>query len=109
VLVVEDDPDIRESLQLLLEESGYAVTIASHGREAWDQLEAGLLPDVILLDLNMPVMNGWELFELLRTSRFAATPLIVVTAGMDAPPAAPVLRKPIAMKTLLHSLERAAA
>lgn len=109
VLVVEDDADIREVIQLVLEEHGYAVTNASHGRDAWEHLDAGLKPDVILLDLNMPVMNGWQVFDRLKQSPFAATPLIIVTAGMDLPPvAAPVLRKPIAMATLLHTLEHAA-
>ena len=64
VLVVDDDPDLRDSLMRLLEDEGYETLGASNGREALEVLErpAGR-PCLILLDLMMPVMNGWETIE----------------------------------------------
>lgn len=60
VLLVDDDPDIREILADLLQGEGYPVTTASHGREALARMREGAIPCLIVLDLMMPVMNGWE-------------------------------------------------
>ena len=60
VLVVEDDIDIREALTGLLSEEGYAVSACANGLEALKHLRAGRHADVILLDLMMPVMDGWQ-------------------------------------------------
>lgn len=110
VLLVDDDDDIRESFGILLEEEGYEVVPAPHGKAAWNALEAGLNPDVILLDLMMPVMNGREVYERLRRSTHERTPVVVITAGADAPlPGAPLLRKPIDMRALLKALEQASS
>jgi hypothetical protein len=59
VLVVDDDPDILDALSEILEVEGYEVQRARNGREALERLEQ-MLPDVVLLDLMMPVMDGWE-------------------------------------------------
>ena len=61
VLVVEDDTDLRESLSQALRDHGFTVTPASNGKQALDLLRAGTRPTVILLDLMMPILNGWEL------------------------------------------------
>jgi two-component system, OmpR family, response regulator MprA len=60
VLVVEDDKDIRESLQLLFEEEGYAVVTADDGREALDRIPSLPKPTVILLDFHMPRLDGYN-------------------------------------------------
>src|SRR5262249_46530587 len=59
ILVVDDDPDLRECLRLLLTSMGFEVTSAANGQEALDDMEAHD-PDLILLDMKMSVMNGWE-------------------------------------------------
>ena len=100
VLLVEDDPDSREALEALLEMSGRLVRSASNGREAIEQLEKGMRPAVILLDLMMPVMNGWEFLEhRARRPEWAAIPVVVLSAaaidGKLAALGVPHLRKPI--------------
>ena len=108
VLLVDDDDDIRESFAMFLEEEGYDVTPAAHGKDAMDALDGGLKPDVILMDLMMPVMNGWQMWDRLKSSQHAQTPVVVITAGLDAPPApARVLRKPIGLVELLSVVRSA--
>jgi CheY-like chemotaxis protein len=111
VLLVDDDDDIRETFSILLEDEGYEVVPAPHGKAAWNALQGGLRPDVILLDLMMPVMTGQEMFDRLRSSPLSNTPVVVITAGTDAAPGpgAPILRKPIDMHDLLAAVSRAAA
>ncbi len=82
LLLVEDDPDIRESVSELLEEEGYCVWQATNGREALDVLEAGCRPDVILLDLMMPVMTGWE-FLSRQQALDASIPVCVISGVAD--------------------------
>lgn len=112
VLLVDDDEDIRETFCLLLEDEGYDVVPVPHGVAAWKALEGGLRPDVILLDLMMPMMNGHEMYARLRSSPYhRATPVVVITASGPTVSvgSAPVLRKPIEMRDLLDAVERAAA
>jgi CheY-like chemotaxis protein len=66
VMIVEDDADIRECVQMILEEEGFEVVTASNGAEAEEELSHMEEPCVLLLDLMMPVMNGWELLDHLR-------------------------------------------
>src|SRR5690349_16993945 len=81
VLVVDDDADIRETVSLILEDEGYEVQSAQDGAAALGVLRAGPLPDVILLDLMMPVMNGWQFREQqTRDPRLAAIPVVVLSA-----------------------------
>lgn len=85
VLVVEDDKDIRETMGLVLEGEGYEVVTAPNGREALRLLQTGLRPSIILLDLMMPVMSGWELRErMLRDPTMADIPTIVITGDTRA-------------------------
>src|SRR5262249_61831819 len=60
ILIVEDDAATRDALTLVLSDEGYAVSSAANGREAIDLLRQGDAPDLILLDLMMPVMDGWQ-------------------------------------------------
>lgn len=113
VLLVEDDVDIREAIADLLEEFGYAVRTACNGREALDILATGYLPDLILLDLMMPVMDGWALkAELAESKELQAIPVVVLTADVNVTglagslPGSDYLRKPIAVDQLLRMLDR---
>ena len=83
VLVVEDDPDIRQALAELLEEAGYECILAEHGLDALGTL-ARLTPSLMLVDLLMPVMNGVELIDQVRRdARLRELPIIVMTAAGD--------------------------
>ena len=81
ILVVDDDPDLREFLQLVLTSMGFEVTSAANGQEALDDMEDHD-PDLILLDMKMPVMNGWEFCRALE-GRDSRPPIVVVTAAPD--------------------------
>ena len=82
ILVVDDDASIRAAMRELLETEGYDVTEAANGLAALGKLRAGLRPAVILLDLMMPVMDGWDLrTEQLRDPELAAIPVLIVTAA----------------------------
>lgn len=82
VLIVEDDRDIRECMADALEIEGYSVALAGNGREALEKLRAGVRPDLILLDLLMPVMSGWEFRqEQLSDPLLSGIPVVVVSAS----------------------------
>ena len=82
ILVVDDDPDLREFLQLMLTSMGFEVTSAANGQEALDDME-GHDPDLILLDMKMPVMNGWEFCRALEGRDSRRPPIVVLTAAPD--------------------------
>lgn len=110
VLVVDDDPDIRRFLRLLLEEEGHAVTAAPDGQQALEQI-TDRCPDLVLLDLQMPRMSGWELRdELVR--RNVDVPVVFMTAGDRARAEAErhrvagYLTKPFNLDDLLTTIER---
>jgi CheY-like chemotaxis protein len=107
VLVVEDDPALRESLTELLEDEGYCVYAAGDGAEALRVLVKIARPSVILLDLMMPVMNGWDLISALkRDERFADIPVAVCSATVhQRPPAMRFIKKPINLVTLIETVE----
>ena len=114
VLVVEDDTDLRESLSQALRDHGFTVTSASNGKQALDLLRAGTRPTVILLDLMMPVLNGWELRDALRQDPLlAGIPQLVISAYVDEAEQhvlalAPddCIRKPFNIRILLEAIER---
>jgi two-component system response regulator MprA len=82
VLVVDDDPAVVDALSELLEEEGYVVVAARDGRDALDQLRAGLQPSVILLDLMMPRMDGWDFrHEQMKDAALRDIPLVVISAA----------------------------
>ncbi len=83
VLVVDDDPDMQEVMSLTLEAGDYQVSRACNGLEALEQL-ALELPDVILLDMRMPVMDGWMFAAEFRKRYGHQVPLLVCTAAEDA-------------------------
>lgn len=82
ILVVEDDLSTREALSLLLSAEGYGVSTAPDGVAALEQLHNGQRPDLILLDLMMPLMDGWQFrHEQLRDPGLANIPVIVCSAS----------------------------
>ena len=110
VLVVEDDPNIRELLQMYLEKDGYAVTLASDGGQGLAKFRA-IKPNLVLLDVMMPVMDGWAVCKAIRAE--GDTPVIMLTAkgetddkvmGLKAG-ADDYITKPFEMKELLARIE----
>jgi two-component system, chemotaxis family, chemotaxis protein CheY len=114
VLLVDDDPDIREALETVLQLDGHPVVSAGDGNEALDQLRRDARrPCVILLDLMMPGMNGFELQEALSLEpAFARIPIVVITgAGVTVERMArsftsEILRKPFDMDAVLGLVNR---
>lgn len=105
VMVVEDDPSIREVVTQILKFEGYTVHTAENGQQALDQLKRIPYPVLILLDLMMPVMNGWQFLEVRKKNAvLAALPVVVVSAIADqngTPDATEVIRKPPDIDSLL--------
>ena len=83
ILIVDDDNDVRAALSELLEEEGFAVEGATNGREALARLRGGTVhPAVILLDLMMPGMDGWDFrSEQMRDPQLAQVPVVIVSAS----------------------------
>ena len=107
VLIVEDDPDIRETLQHLLQSSGYEAPAAANGREALDLLGTIPRPCLVLLDLMMPVMDGWAFLTALdQNDSLADVPIVIVSAYTDKAGtlerAQQVLKKPVDINALME-------
>jgi CheY-like chemotaxis protein len=112
VLVVDDDEGIRATIAESLRLDGYWVLTARHGAEALEVLAAEGQPCVILLDMRMPVMDGWA-FAAVHRARGPGAPIVAVTAAQDAASwaaeigAADVLPKPFELDALTAVVERA--
>ncbi|WP_205665259.1 response regulator transcription factor [Caldimonas tepidiphila] len=110
VLVVEDDRDIRESLVMILEHEGYVVAAAADGQEALDWLGRGQEPELILLDLMMPRVDGWEFLSCWQVRPAASRCPVIVLSGADVRQnpqgAEAVLRKPVSIDELLAAVGR---
>jgi CheY-like chemotaxis protein len=112
VVVVDDSDDAQEFFKSSLERAGYMVLDARNGKEALDILVDHSTPSAIIVDLFMPVMDGYELVDILRSyTRLAQVPMLVVSAadGQIAFPAGPetcFMKKPIEEDELLATLER---
>ena len=102
ILIVEDERDLRESLQEYFEDQGFDVETAADGVEAMDAL-AGELPCLVILDLVMPVMSGNEVYDRMQQdARTASVPVIVSTSDPSrAPTGVLLMRKPIDLRRLL--------
>jgi CheY-like chemotaxis protein len=113
ILVVDDDNAIRETLRAILEEEGYLVTAAVNGKEALDRLEGTAPPALCIVDLVMPVLNGWELCaQMARRPQLARVPVLLVSASstLEGAPlgleTVHVMHKPISFDKLLAHVER---
>ncbi|MEO7331765.1 MAG: response regulator [Minicystis sp.] len=110
VLIVDDDEGVRERLAKQLRDRGYSIATAANGLEALHYLRGGATVSVVLLDLVMPVMTGWEFHaEVSKDPALAGLPVLLVTADehIDAVSNqlhAPVLRKPFKLPALLEAL-----
>jgi CheY-like chemotaxis protein len=108
ILIIEDDPDFRDTLSDLLYRRGYAVACAENGRGALDYLRL-VRPSLILLDLAMPVMNGREFRKSQRSDpRLESVPTIVITGSSDISDvdADALFHKPINPSALLNTIEQ---
>jgi CheY-like chemotaxis protein len=112
ILIVDDDLDTGEAMSELLAYQGFEVALASDGQSALEALRsADTLPDVILLDLMMPVMNGWQFRRAqLDDPQLASVPVIVVTASLASDSqlsqlkAAALFHKPVDAGTLVRKI-----
>lgn len=84
ILVLEDEADILQSLSELLQTEGYLVHLARNGKEALEYLRKSPMPDLVLLDMKMPVMNGWDFTKEFYRLYDHRAPLLVMTAAADA-------------------------
>jgi CheY-like chemotaxis protein len=110
ILIVEDDRDIRDTLQQVLELEGFVVHTAVNGKDGLEKLRKIDRPCLILLDLMMPVMNGWEFLEAQGQDGFLSKiPVVVVSAFSTHVPPAPravaFVKKPVEIETLLHRIQ----
>ena len=110
ILVVEDDADTRRAMKIVLEGEGYQVASVSNGQEALDRLRHESKPSIILLDLMMPVMDGWQFRrEQKLDPAIADIPLVVITATGKRPvliDAAELVMKPLDLNRLFEAIER---
>jgi CheY-like chemotaxis protein len=112
VLVVDDDDDCRDVVSLLLRSHGFQVWTAGNGREALELLRQVPTPLVIVLDLMMPVMDGFEMLAIMRHDPSLATiPVVVVSASHDPRArdigATRVLQKPFCLEVLVEAVQMA--
>lgn len=108
ILVIDDEPMVREAVGRMLVAEGYAVDLAADGNAALVLLDAAP-PDVILLDLMMPGMNGWDFVAKLRERpEYANVPVIIHSSAPDRAPAGvdSVLRKPLSLTNLLAVVKK---
>ena len=112
ILVIDDDLPIRDSLRDLLEIEGFRVILAEDGRRGIEAIRDGLRPHLILLDLMMPNMNGWEFLTARQADiLLSSIPVVVISAYLERFQGFPVcgrLNKPIDVTQLLRVVKRCA-
>ena len=111
VLVVEENIDVREAMTAFLEGEGYHVVGAANGREALVQLRTSVIFCVVLLDLGMPVMDGWEFrAQQLGEPAMASIPVVIVSVdgllAQDEGAPAAVFPKPVGWGHLLETVQQ---
>lgn len=113
ILLVDDEPEILLTTGRVLNSKGYAVSTARNGREALDKIKAAGPPDLLILDIMMPVMDGYETLEYLRSHHYLEMPVIFLSAkGTDRDVlqgyqvgADYYISKPFSNRTLLNAVE----
>lgn len=102
-MIVDDEADIRDSLQEFFEDEGFSVRTAENGQRALELLRAGELPCVVILDLLMPILDGNEVYEKMQADpRLAAVPVIISTSDpRRAPSGVLTMKKPVSLVRLL--------
>lgn len=92
VLIVDDEPDVRLVARVILEAVGYEVDEAASGEDALDALDGLALPDVLLLDVRMPGIDGWEVLRRVRggPERLRLLPVVIFTADIALAEQAPM-------------------
>lgn len=109
ILLVDDDPSVRNAIRLVLESAGYDVTATADGNEARHHFEVTQF-DLVLLDLNLAQESGWDVFERL-SSRWPQVPIIILTGVHGQYPIAraagvgALLEKPVEVPVLLKTIE----
>jgi CheY-like chemotaxis protein len=111
ILIVEDDPNLRLVVRMVLERAGYEVTEARHGGDALESI-AATLPDLVIADMTMPVMSGVELVDRIHADTATAAIPIVLLSGLQVEAAVSrlvnaVVLKPFEPADLLNSIDRA--
>jgi two-component system, chemotaxis family, chemotaxis protein CheY len=109
VLIIDNDPDLLEATRFALENEGFGIETARHGQEALQRLRVDTRPAVVLLDLMMPVMNGWQfLEEVAKDPSLKTIPVVVLTAAarVEVSGAVEVLQKPVDLGLLIEVVAR---
>jgi DNA-binding response OmpR family regulator len=111
ILIVDDDAGIRKLLCRVFQNGGYVVATATNGEEALAAI-AQNPPDILVLDLMMPIMDGWEVYRRLREEKVVHLPIIVLSAGENLTraaedlPDATIMAKPFDIDALLDAIEQ---
>lgn len=111
VLLIEDELDARQNLQSLLQSRGYLVDTAENGLQALEMLREYKKPDIVLLDLEMPIMTGWEFcVELRKHERLADLPIVIISGRVgihaDIPSTIAQMSKPVDLHLLCRIIEK---
>ncbi len=117
ILIIEDDPDVRSTLQEILEHEGFEVFTAANGEEGLARLQEEQSPCLILLDLMMPIMNGWEFLSTLKSQHqhyLTSVPIVIVSAIGDLSSVqneynCATMSKPVDLSGLIKIAEQACA
>ena len=111
ILIVDDEKDLLLLIKEVLEEHHYHVLMADNGQEALDKISQDGVPDLILLDMSMPVMNGWTFSQIFADNYGRSCPIVIMTAADDSETRAmeigadSYLGKPFDMETLIKVVE----
>jgi CheY-like chemotaxis protein len=113
ILVVEDDQIARPALMSLLEGAGHRVIAVGDGRQALDEIRAGIIPELILLDMLLPILDGWHFLDVLRAHpEWKSIPIMIMTGIVLSPEWAHdhgctgFLKKPIDNHALFQEVNR---
>ncbi len=108
ILLVDDDPAVREALHRVLLSENYAVVLACNGQEALDALTLNHV-DLVLLDLNIPVVGGWAVLERMRANHWSPPAIVITAQPCQQGPAllagaTALMEKPLDLPLLLASM-----